>query len=357
MAQSSKKKLDQDLKECGNCGFQAKSLPACSRCKLKHFCSRACQEQSWNNHKQNCVYVDQRVPSEKPMFRATDEIDNVKCVICLENKIEDRYLFTLPCKHIFHHKCITKYFASTALPRCPICRSKILEHDSINEISNIAHKLLNSVIVGLAEAGVRYIPSKLPHAQKDDIAEAVKLANFAARRGHSAAQYLLAVIIEKGICVKQSDRDAFLWCLKSAEQGFDSAQKKLGVFWEEGRGTKVDKSRAIFWYEKAANQGNLSAQISLGTLYLKAEFDECPNWVANSFRWFMEAAEQGEMFAECIIGVMYFDKGYQLGIINDETRSTLALHWLEKSAKQGCATAQAKIDSIQKQSVAKSVKK
>jgi hypothetical protein len=91
---------------------------------------------------------------------------------------------------------------------------------------------------------------------------------------------------------------------------------------------------------------NLADQIKLGKIYTNA------NEFPNSFRWFMEAAKRGDKFAESFIGVMYFERGFELGIINDEEKYTLALHSLEKSIKQGCATAQAYFDSIQKQRIA-----
>lgn len=335
----SQKKKEHGLNECGNCGSKGASLRACSRCKLTHFCNPACQKQNWNaigGHKKHCISVAQRIKISSELESPNDkDQEKVKCVICLENIMEELKKITLPCSHKFHFKCFTDYCASKTLPPCcPLCRSLISKEEYTDEITKHAYELYNIVIVDQAAKSML----EMPQRHKNDIAEAIKLATFAAKQGHSAAQCFLGLLFEKGNFVEKSDEHSYLWYRKSAEQGFVAAEYKLGCFMEEGRGTSVDKNRAIFWYKRAANQGNISAQISLGTIYMNA------NEFTTAFPWFMDAAKQGDKYAECIVGVLYFKHG--MGIKNDEERYILARHWLEKSAKQGCAEAQANIDFI-----------
>ena len=47
---------------------------------------------------------------------------NSKCSICLENYKNNEYYRKLPiCKHIFHKKCIDKWFKLSHIKKCPIC--------------------------------------------------------------------------------------------------------------------------------------------------------------------------------------------------------------------------------------------
>lgn len=47
--------------------------------------------------------------------------DNILCIICLEKK-KDKCV--LPCGHIYHENCISKWLNKN--PTCPICRNKYI---------------------------------------------------------------------------------------------------------------------------------------------------------------------------------------------------------------------------------------
>lgn len=54
------------------------------------------------------------------------------CSICLDTcDAEDAiYLTHLPCKHIFHSKCIIPYFLKSRTSSCPLCRQQVDVTDS-----------------------------------------------------------------------------------------------------------------------------------------------------------------------------------------------------------------------------------
>jgi len=51
--------------------------------------------------------------------------DKAKCTICLEDYTVGNKVVTLPCLHIFHEKCIKKWFGEKST--CPVCKFKIDE--------------------------------------------------------------------------------------------------------------------------------------------------------------------------------------------------------------------------------------
>lgn len=60
-----------------------------------------------------------------PMLSMAQDI--YVCSICLDTcDTEDSiYLTHLPCKHIFHSKCIIPYFMKSRTTSCPLCRQEV----------------------------------------------------------------------------------------------------------------------------------------------------------------------------------------------------------------------------------------
>jgi len=54
------------------------------------------------------------------------------CVICIEDLQGGETAIRLPCLHVFHKTCTEAYFATTATPRCPSCRSAVPPADVPN---------------------------------------------------------------------------------------------------------------------------------------------------------------------------------------------------------------------------------
>jgi len=63
-----------------------------------------------------------------------------ECSICFENLEKNKYVIILNCNHIFHKKCITKWFSYTKKKqynKCPICNRKSkIQHLNIDENIN-----------------------------------------------------------------------------------------------------------------------------------------------------------------------------------------------------------------------------
>ena len=54
-------------------------------------------------------------------------IDNI-CCICLDEIKKVDKISRLNCKHIFHHKCINKWYQISEDASCPVCRGEINEN-------------------------------------------------------------------------------------------------------------------------------------------------------------------------------------------------------------------------------------
>ena len=53
-----------------------------------------------------------------------DNFIDEECSICCDNFKKSEFYRELPiCKHIFHKKCIDKWFYKDAMMRCPLCRT------------------------------------------------------------------------------------------------------------------------------------------------------------------------------------------------------------------------------------------
>jgi len=54
---------------------------------------------------------------------------NIECTICLEKFKDDIDIISLtPCHHLFHNKCLNKYFRKNKNAKCPNCNFDIINH-------------------------------------------------------------------------------------------------------------------------------------------------------------------------------------------------------------------------------------
>ncbi|MEP4079844.1 tetratricopeptide repeat protein [Haloferula sp.] len=107
--------------------------------------------------------------------------------------------------------------------------------------------------------------------QANDLPLAYKEFRASADEGHADSQFNVALMFEKGIGVKQDEKEALSWYEKAAKQGNSAAQFNLGVLYENGRGCKVDFAKANEWYRKASLQGDPLAVGNLGMLYVRGD--------------------------------------------------------------------------------------
>lgn len=108
------------LKECANCGIDVTDCPKqCGRCKLPHYCSRACQGQHWKQgHNRFCVPV-----AEQRVERLPEVDDSTNCAVCLEKYTSE--MKTLKCGHVLHETCLWLVEMFCDAKVCPICRASL----------------------------------------------------------------------------------------------------------------------------------------------------------------------------------------------------------------------------------------
>jgi TPR repeat protein len=94
-----------------------------------------------------------------------------------------------------------------------------------------------------------------------DKAQAAKLFQQAADRGHAGAQYYLGMSYERGAGVPKDVAAALNWYRRSATNGCPEAGVTLGNFYSDGLEAKQDYAEAYVWYGVAAAQGNRLAEV------------------------------------------------------------------------------------------------
>jgi uncharacterized protein len=127
-----------------------------------------------------------------------------------------------------------------------------------------------------------------------------------AHDGDREAQYLLALVYERGQLLKKDLAAAETWMSKSAEQGYVPAELDMGLLYlhEPKDAMPVgDYGRAERWLRLAANQGDADAQFWLGLEYEHGAFGLTDYHEA--VRWLQKAAEQELPNAQYTLGQMY----------------------------------------------------
>ncbi len=71
--------------------------------------------------------ITDKIITEKigPYKKVTDSEEGHECPICLEEFNKNEYYRKLPCTHLYHKKCIDKWFKENNTT-CPICRSNVI---------------------------------------------------------------------------------------------------------------------------------------------------------------------------------------------------------------------------------------
>ena len=68
----------------------------------------------------NIAVLMHRSSQQEPDLLAEVKQDNIQCCICLEPLIKGKKERMLPCTHLFHRKCISKWLKIKR--ECPICK-------------------------------------------------------------------------------------------------------------------------------------------------------------------------------------------------------------------------------------------
>ena len=169
-----------------------------------------------------------------------------------------------------------------------------------------------------------------------DLDKAVGWFREAANKGYSEAQFNLGVCYQRGMGVKQNDKEALKWYEKAAIQGYGPAQFNLGAFFQSD-GEAANADEAIRWYYNAAINDEVEAQNNLAVLYKnlgneaksksetesekslanlwykhngdnakrEVNFEEANLWYEMANRWFLRAAQQGNSSAQRNIAIVF----------------------------------------------------
>ena len=100
------------------------------------------------------------------------------------------------------------------------------------------------------------------NGKEQNVKEALKYYNIAAKQGLSEAQYTLGIYYYNGTGVSQNYERAVFWLEKAAEQEHPKALLHLAQCYEDGTGTEQNQKRALALYEQAALLGEAEANFA-----------------------------------------------------------------------------------------------
>ncbi|MBO7552443.1 MAG: SEL1-like repeat protein [Bacteroidaceae bacterium] len=254
----------------------------------------------------------------------------IECLfIILDKKIIASDLYLMLCIYLFNNNndkviVIDTFFQKELLARRSIVP---LVSETIFSLFEIMANQGNSVAQN--RLGVFYDKGIWV---KQDQKQAIEWFRMSAERGNALAQNNLGACYAEGDGVNQNWVEAVKWFIKSAEQGDSMAQLNLGFCFEKGYSVNQDHEEAVKWYRKSAEQGNFIAQFNLGNHYkngrgINQSYEEAA-------KWYKESAVHGYNKAQYNLGLL-FELGYGLNQDNEE-----AIKWYKKSADQGYFKAQ-----------------
>lgn len=128
----------------------------------------------------------------------------------------------------------------------------------------------------------------------------------------------------------------------AAQAGDADAQLSLGLILAKmdnlGRRTETGPGRVVYkkalrWLEAAAEQGVPDALYAISRVYMKVEFAQRNNMLAQEY--LQRAAQAGHLHAQLELGKELWRKG------GDNDEDVLALYWLSQAAAQGSEEARA----------------
>ena len=170
---------------------------------------------------------------------------------------------------------------------------------------------------------------------KVNIADAIRLATAAERRGDPLAKMWLARCAFRGLegCHvnvaggQARAREVIHEVERWAKQGDRDAAFLLGAAHDDGLVVAQDPQKALFWYRKAANAGQAMAMYNLAKGHDMGLF--IPRDHAQGRNWLEQAAQQGHAEAMHYLGWKY-EKGF--GVPRDLEQ---AHHWYSQASSRG----------------------
>jgi TPR repeat protein len=162
---------------------------------------------------------------------------------------------------------------------------------------------------------------------------AMELALPRAQLGDSAAQTLVAEVLDRGLGVKRDRDQAMFWYEQAANGGDPTGMFKYAVLLMERSRSKDDRKKADELMKKAADLGNPSAQFNYGQVLVADTPGE--KGLRAALPYYEKSAEQGIADAQYALSQIYVS-------LKDlpEDKTKRAREWLLRAARAGYDTAQ-----------------
>ena len=161
-----------------------------------------------------------------------------------------------------------------------------------------------------------------------------------AHRGHTEAQYLLAVMSDNGAGPVQLDpKEANHWYRLAADKGHPEAQFALANAYANGRGgLPISPADMLVWLRKAAENSYMPAMVAMAALHDYGM--GVPRDIVEGSRWVKRAADAGSVNAIYQYAVR-LNTGF--GVEKNERE---AIEWFKRAAMRGHPSAQLELGSI-----------
>jgi len=303
-------------KPCGSptarkpcCVCDAPGGQHCTKCKSRHYCSKACQLVDWKEggHKEQCKQLaakfqdrllDELMPAKKvkeepaivedvapvagskaaaglaavqapttAVVKSTKLTDDApswrgSCAICLDVLAGSITFYDCCCKKICK-ECSDKCLQNNR--RCPLCRTAARTSDA-----EWVRRMQKHVDKGNSEAqimlGTQYFHGGM--GLKKSPKKACQLYKLSAAQGHADAQTLLGARYELGQGVTIDYNTAAYWYGLAVDQGYSVAQFNLAGLFHNGTGVAQSLEEAVRLYKLAAAQDHHKAIFNMGTFHV-----------------------------------------------------------------------------------------
>jgi len=190
--------------------------------------------------------------------------------------------------------------------------------------------------------GLPDLPAQKPFKGKVDEAygayqrglylSALNIALPAAQLGDSAAQTLVAELMNNGLGVRRNPTDAAFWYEQAAQAGDANAQYKYAVMLLTGDGVKADKKSSEELMRKAADGGSREAQFNIAQLLVAKSPGE--KGLKEALPYYEKAALHGVPDAQYAVSQLY----YHMDLPREKRMESR--DWLLRAAQAGYDTAQ-----------------
>ena len=275
-----KHKDKADLEECASCAitetYVQTKLKRCSRCKVVSYCSKECQKLHWvkGGHREFCVPPQERVPDYDA---AETETQNKSiCLICrLEvSHAAEHELWTLPCTHIYHVKCIISLDRYAKSKVCPACRAPLPLPMKLNYIEGLM--IWTELLISFKERTGHSLEHKShtpTPSEERSLCACIKLFTESAELGDLDSALFMGRYYHR--MQPDLNRAVFYLTLPAAEMNV-RAQYMVGVMYlYGGPGLKLNHEKAIHYLRLSAAQGYHEAQCILGTFLRDSKLKTC----------------------------------------------------------------------------------